>query len=410
VTFVGDHGDNAITTGAMSDTIYGGSGADNITFGQGGGIYVGYAADVIATTKNYVAYPVTAIVNGGSGDTHIFAPAGGGEFTTGGSGSYIVGGGSSETMTGGVGLTLAHAQQTIFGAQYDINAQDSIVGNSSGDATATLSVEAGIGSTTVTGGAESDVIIGNTGDLSVDGANGLMTVEAAASSSGITPDTTVNANGVGSLLVYDTPSANAVLEGNLTVIGGSGDLSVFGTDSNKGEMVVAGGLGSATIVGNGGEDQLALGLGGGGIWGGSGKETLVGGLGGTSLLVGGSETHATAASDVFVVLAPSGTDSTVQIEGFRSGTDILDLRSFGLFKNDDLSTSGTIGQVTVEGQAETAWQVDLQYQGGIVHLQLVGGPPAATDLATQSHAAHLPPGFTQTIGFGGGVVGDGQGV
>ena len=112
-----------------------------------------------------------------------------------------------------------------------------------------------------------------------------------------------------------TPSTAA--PGHDRLFGGPGDDTLYGSE---GDDMLKGGPGADTLEGNSGDDILE---------GGAGADTMDGGIG----------------FDTFVFDSGHGMDT---ITDFRNGTDLIDIRAFGLPGFDDLSFASDADGVTID--------------------------------------------------------------
>lgn len=114
-------------------------------------------------------------------------------------------------------------------------------------------------------------------------------------------------------------TADALLNVNATINGGTGDDQLIGKSINE---FIDGGDGNDVLSGGGGNDYLS---------GGAGKDTLMGGLG-NDVLTGGDD------SDVFVFAA----DTTASVSWGNQVDRITDFRALSSVNNDDPAPSDTI--------------------------------------------------------------------
>jgi Ca2+-binding RTX toxin-like protein len=222
-----------------ADTMIGGSANDVLDGGDGGDVITGNAGDDTLT--------------GGSGD----------DFVSGGPGDDTLIGGTgqgNDSYDGGDGF-----DRLILSSANDSVTVDLANGTSSGpdiDSDVFTNIEA------VTGGAGNDLFIAGVGNFSLDGGNGIDTIDFSAAQSGMSVDLeagTAESSDFGSYTLTNfesvlTGAGNDTLAGsagNDTLNGGGGDDLLFGRDGDD-VYRIAVGSGSDTIHDTGGTDRLVL--------------------------------------------------------------------------------------------------------------------------------------------------------
>jgi len=264
---IGNFGDgrNSLSGGVGNDTIRGWASRDTLEGGTGDDlITAGLPDDSLNGLVNQNGVPLSS--------TNYF----GQNLLDGGQGNdTLVAGSLSDTMIGGVGDDCLSG---IF------NQADGGIGNDTIDAT---SIGTNVSQVTLTGGAGSDVLIGNTNagvtNFFNDGSGNDLIVFGGTSNQLI-------GDGGGNDTIRGVENSTAALSislfnGNNTLVGSLGDDSLVtggGTDSLRG------GGGEDTLFGGGGDDIL---------WGGSGADNL-NGSDGNDTLYGQGAVGSESAADI----------------------------------------------------------------------------------------------------------------
>lgn len=242
-------------------------------------------------------------------------------------------GGDDYLTSGGYSLALADAANEVFDAgvgndQIYAGDGDDIVDAGRGDDRS----GGGLGRDTINGGLGADQLFGEggndkiNGDEGDDGLNGGLGNDVASGGSG-----------------NDSISGN---EGGDKLTGGTGDDSLNGGQGNDS---VSGNDGNDTIFGDVGDDALTGGAGKDGLNGNDGADVLRGGAGADIITLWDNDD----ARDVLVFeTGDSGLTRTSidVVDGFASGQDVINLRSFGSNMSfEDLDFAGGHASVFFDG-------------------------------------------------------------
>ena len=270
-----------------------------------------------------------------NGENRVYG-TGGDDYLTSGEYSLALADAANETFDAGVGndQIYAGAGDDIINAgvgndQIYAGAGDDIINAGLGDDRAS----GGLGRDTIYGGLGADQLFGEdgndkiSGDEGDDGLNGGMGNDVATGGSG-----------------NDSISGN---EGSDKLIGGTGDDSLNG---GQGSDSVSGNDGNDMIFGDVGDDALTGGAGKDGLNGNDGADVLRGGAGADIMTLWDNDD----ARDVLVFeTGDSGLTSTSidVVDGFASGQDVINLRSFGSNMSfEDLDFAGGHASVFFDGQ------------------------------------------------------------
>lgn len=289
---------NYVDAGAGDDTVYGGYGNDVL----------------IGGLDNDTLYGNSGIdsLYGGAGDDKLYGENGN-DFLQGGAGTNTIDGGagtdtlSYADLSSGVTVTLnpddVLAGSTTGGATDTLYRIDNVVGSNFADA---ITGNAGAntiwglaGNDTIDGKGGADVILAGDGDdtvivsvltpgvLTLDGGNGVDTIDLSANTAG------VNLNLASGVTSGGNVDAAWVLNFENAVLG-SGNDTVTGTASDN---VIDGGAGSNTIYGQAGNDVIDVtgSTAANQLYGGTGADTITGGSGNDNLY--GDSTGSTSGQD-----------------------------------------------------------------------------------------------------------------
>ena len=339
----GGQGNDSITSGALTDVLFGGGGNDTLlgndgddTVAGGGGndsINTGVGNDLIRGGDGDDSIGGMAgrdTVEGGRGNDFIAWNDPTGDLVSGGAGDDTIIGGNiaADTIEGGAG---ADSIQAFATAPADATAGDTIAGGAGND-----TIAGGDSADALSGGADDDVLSGNGGDDTIAGGSGNDSINT----------------GLGNDLVSGGAGNDTIggMAGNDTVDGGAGD-DVIAWNDPTGDLV-SGGAGDDTIIGgNIAADTIAGGAGDDSIRafatapgdataadvlsGGAGNDTIAGGNADDTIEGGAGEDDLTGngGNDVFVfrdgqatgadVITDFATGDLVRLEGFGAGFDPL---------------------------------------------------------------------------------------
>ena len=276
---------------------------------SGSSVITGAGKDTISATG-------VATIFGGTGSATIFGGNGGGIYTGGAKGSNVLvsGGASGANST----LTGASAGDRIFGSAHG---NDLLIAGRGRE-----SILGGGGNTTIDGGMTASVIFTGSGPSSVNGGVG-----GSDTIVGGTGTLTVSAQHGDA--IFGNKGALSVIgstSGADSIVGGAGALAVSGTGGNM--LVVAGTSTTNVNVGNG----ASL------VFSGSGTTNVTGGAGSLQVVIG-SGTGAIgegAGPAVFDVVKGAAGGSYV-LNGFRPGTDTIDLFKYGVADSTVTSSGGS---------------------------------------------------------------------
>lgn len=288
----GTAGDDELHSGSFSDKV---ADAANETFDAGAGndkIWGGDGAD------NILAGAGDDVSGGGNGNDRMHGGAGldqlwgdnGNDQIWGQAGNDLLGGGfGNDRMYGGNGNDVIHGQE----------GRDKLFG--------------GNGNDIIGGGTDNDLIYGDAGNDDLWGDSGDDTIEGG--------------------------------DGDDEIGGGLGDDDIKGGDGNdllsghEGSDMIFGGAGNDLIWGSDGADRLTGGSGNDEISGGNGSDIINGGAGADKITLWDSDN---AQDRLIFSDGDSGlTLATIdRVEGFKSGQDVIDLRSFGTMTLAELDYTG----------------------------------------------------------------------
>ncbi len=345
----GGDGDDVLLVGDGNDNVNGGSGFDIISYagalgsmvinlalpGAAGGAAAG---DVVTSIEGVIG---TASADGITGDANanLLDGGAGADIINGGIGNdTIVGGAGADNMDGGDGIDLASYAGAASGVAITLG-QVGTLGDAQGDQLT--------GFENLLGSAHGDVLGGDTGANSIDGAGGDDTIRGGAGA-----DTLRGGDGV-DLVSYEGSAASVqVTLGSNAVSGGdaAGDvISGFeGVIGGSGADILTGDAVDNWLIGLNGDDQLRGEGGTDTLIGGIGNDVLFGGAGNDSL-VGGADRdfvdYSGAASNVTVTLGLSpllGGGTGTATGGADVGTDTL--------ANDIENIRGGAGNDSLTGQ------------------------------------------------------------
>ena len=283
-------GTNHVGLLAGSNTVYGGSGTDDVSVvanAQGtvqGGLSTIYAGDgstavnvesglisvvgsmSVTATLSIVGSEVGSYVNGGFGTLVDFSAAGtvfggasGGNVIVGSTtdAATITGGGPNDYIEGNSAGTVITAADD--GTTVNIHSSDETVNGGYG--TTTINIGAGTGTVAVNAGSGAFAVNVATGSVSFTGGAGGGTFLGGAG-----PDTVSGGQGT----IYATASAGYLqggTDGNNTIIGGSGNSTLVGAGNND---YLQAGSGNTSLIGSVGSNVYSN------LTAGNGSDTLVG--------------------------------------------------------------------------------------------------------------------------------------
>ncbi len=297
-------------------------------------VYGTDAADTLysAVYSDAVSAAASEAFSGRGGNDEIWAGAGD---------DTVWGGDGNDTSSGDDGNDLmkgGRGNDSFYGG----NGSDTVEGNDGNDVMA-----GGSGDDVVDGGAGNDTVVGQDGDDLVSGGDGDDQLEGNygndTMSGGTGSDTLWGHDGAD---VMDGGDGNDTLGGgggNDTMMGGSGRDKLWGDagddliDGGFWSDELGGGTGDDTILGDRGHDRI-FGQDGDDVLDGGAHDDTIMGQEGRDIYIGGTgRDHLLAwedrqVADTFVFRpGDSGTTSGTRdvIEGFKSGTDTIDLTAFG---------------------------------------------------------------------------------
>ena len=284
---VGGKGADTLDGGANDDSLNGGEGSDVVRGGEGVDLLEGFdrddtidggdGADTVYTLhrfQNGASVDGVGKVTGGDGDDRLFGAAGADTLIGGFDDDRIEGGAGGDRLQGGQGrdtLRGGEGNDTVEGGQgAGTNSQDNTIDGGAGDDRLLGDAAKDL----MTGGLNNDRLFGSSGADTIDGGDGVDTVDYSGDVN------RVNANlatGVGSGLASLVFSAGDVYIGIENIVGGfTGDTLVGDDRNNK----IEGRTGNDTIIGGDGNDTLVGGATGGSdrITGGKGRDVMDAGL------------------------------------------------------------------------------------------------------------------------------------
>lgn len=277
-----------VFSGVGNDTLIGGSGVDRIDFnGLGSGVTVdlsvttaqntgGAGVDTISGFENVTGTNFNDTITGDT-QANVINGLNGDDIINGADGDDTIDGGlGNDTLTGGNGTDTLSYSFATGAVTIDLSLTTAQVTGGAG--TDTIS-----GFENVTGSGFNDIILGNAGNNTLNGAGGINTLSYANAGGGVTISLAVataqNTGGAGT----DTISNFRHLSGSefADVLTGDGlDNTING---QNGDDTIEGGLGNDTLIGGGGTDTLSyvnatsavtINLGTGSVTGGAGTDTV----------------------------------------------------------------------------------------------------------------------------------------
>ncbi len=339
-TVYGGYGNDTLIGGTGDDTLYGSYGNDTLVGGAGNDkLYGGDGDDVLQGGAG------TNVLDGGLGtDTVSYADLAAGvnaDLTTG-----IATGGATDTLV---------SIENLIGSQHD----DVLVGTSGDNTIWGLD-----GNDTIDGKGGRDVILAGAGDdtvivstlaagvLTLDGGDGVDTIDLSVNTAGVTLNLASGVTSGGNVdAAWVLNFENAKL--------GAGNDTVTGTD---GANVIDGGAGANVIYGQGGDDvirvtgstganQLYGGTGADTIWGGDGNDNLYGdGTSSNAALDGADTLYGGAGNDTLwgsygadYMDGGSGEDTVTYQNDGRTHRVVLDANGDGVAEGGSSATAWTGG-------------------------------------------------------------------
>lgn len=320
-------GDDAIWAGDGNDTVWGGAGNDRSSGQEGNDIVSGQGGnDSLSGGEG------NDTVRGGGGDDQLIGDGGddlllghwghdrlygleGADTIRGGAGNDRMGGGDeNDSLMGEMG------NDTIYGDR----GSDTLSGGDGDD-----SMGGGFWHDFVYGGGGHDRLFGHEGNDVMSGAGG-----ADYMNGGTGDDVMRGGNGADRMEGMEGDDTLLAGERDDIANGGAGRDAIYGQQGNdtlhglEGGDTLLGGAGRDSIFGGDGWDRIYGQDGNDTIYGGEGRDTIVGGRGVDRL----TSYEDVGSRDTFV-FRPGDTGTTEatmdRIEGFVSGEDVIDLRSFG---------------------------------------------------------------------------------
>lgn len=320
----GDIGNDSLDGGAGNDQLYGGAANDTMLGGTG--------SDTVFLYDAFGTDLITGGEDSDNSETDLIDASGitlyGVDVTfTGDEAGTLTSGSDVATFSDIESFTLTGSADTVDGSL----------------STASMNVDAGAGSDSLTGGSGADTLTAGTGDDTVQGGagadslsggDGTDTLDYSGSSAGVTVDLSTNTASGGDA-AGDTISGFENLTGSafddtLTLSNTAGQVNAGdGADSvqgGTGNDTLFGDAGNDTLVGNDGADSLNGGSGADSLSGGTGSDTLNGGDG-SDTLTGG------AGADTFIADGTADLitdfDTTTGIgDADQTNNDFVDLSAF----------------------------------------------------------------------------------
>jgi serralysin len=315
-TLTGGGGNDVISGGAGADRLSGGAGSDSLFFDSadlavvgGLGFDIAYAEG--ATTFTFASGSDIEVVIGSIGNDvlnasavstlmYIYGGAGGDTLTQGSAGGALYGEAGADTLNGG------SSGEIIFGG--DDN--DNLYGNGGNDV-----LIGGAGADVLDGGDGADSLVFNSGDTVIGGAGtDYAYVDGAAA------------------VTASFGSASGVE----IVIGGAGNdvLNAIAADTVM------------YIYGGGGDDILTQGTAGGALYGEGGNDTLFGGAGNDTLFGGSDNDVVHAGNGIDILLGGTGADTFY----FDGGTGYDNVYDFSHAEGDIINVQA-LGITSIAGLA-----------------------------------------------------------
>jgi Ca2+-binding RTX toxin-like protein len=274
----------------------------NIVYGSDAGetLNSGIYSEEFAAARNEYFY-------GGAGDDQIWADAGH---------DRVYGGDGNDRAGGGTGYDMMYGEA----------GNDTLYGESGND-----SLYGGDGQDVLGGGVGSDVLDGGAGNDTLYGEDGNDTAFGGAGDD-------VIGGGLGNDVVQAGDGNDTVYgeEGDDQLAGGNGDDLLQGSD---GRDLINAGAGNDRLYGGDGIDVLYGMEGDDTISGGEGRDVIRGGTGRDLITLW--EDVAAVDTLVFAPGESGRTRATIdRVEGFETGSDRIDLRSFGHMTYEDIDFAG----------------------------------------------------------------------
>ena len=264
-TLTGDDGDNVIEGGGDVDNLEGGGGSDTLSYENEEDAVVvllddgnfgqeatnkedGLKRDNIRGFENVIGSKGDDIITGDAGD------------------NVIEGGDGDDTLTGGEGEDTVSYRNSDAGVVVNLDTDENSGGHADGD---TLS-----GFENIIGSDQDDRLIGDGGDNVIEGGGGSDYLDGGVGSDTLSYENeekalTIDLDRDGRQLAAQEDDAGNLrpieerIQGFENVIGGAGDDTISGDDTNN---ILEGGEGADTLEGRGGDDTL---------YGGAGADTYV---------------------------------------------------------------------------------------------------------------------------------------
>ncbi|GHD52684.1 hemolysin [Thalassobaculum fulvum] len=382
-TISGAGGDDTLTGAGGGDLLSGGAGNDVFVFGcacdaSGDTIVGGAGTDTISLPANAsVDFSAVGSITGieavsvGSGATAVLVDAFSGSAVTVTGAGQVYFAASSLTLLdlSGVVASGLTGSVTVYGDQLNDDAE-TIVGPSA----LAVTVSAGGGDDTVTGGAAGDTLSGSDGDDDLSGAGGDDVLEGNVGSDFLT-------GGSGDDVLRGGWDGDGLYggDGRDTLSGGEGGDVLCG---ENGDDVLRGGDGADGLCGAAGADALSGGAGNDTLSGADGSDTLSGGAG-VDLLVGGMGNDVLAGgSGADTLSGGAGADLFVGSDGVTladwAAGDVLQVASTSLTTADIVRTRDDLAidtdgdgtaDLTVKAAGLTFWaSFAVTLDGGVARI------------------------------------------
>ncbi len=338
----GDDGHDTVRAGYGNDTVFGGAGHDTL-FGDGGNdtlngdagndtVYGGAGDDTIGSYNAEAAGNDT--LYGGDGNDSIIGGDGNDRIFAGSGNDVIYGGLGNDIVSGGAG------NDSVAGEA----GNDSIAGGSGEDA-----LYGGDGNDILTGGDGQDSLYGGAGDDQLYGGSGMDTVNAG--------------------------------DGNDTLDGGENTDVIYGGAGHDTIADTGGALSDDTIYGGDGNDVISGGARGDTIFGDAGNDTLRGEAG-DDLVTGGAGNDSFAldrfgGADIITDFSLNDTDNDGQYDDQIDVGNLINAQGGPVTARDVVVTDDGFGNAK------------LTFPGGET-LVLQGVSPSQMATVQQRHAAGIP--------------------
>ncbi len=375
-TVVGGTGADTITGGTGADDLSGGGGSDTITGGGGSDTIDGGTGDDTLIYADGSNLSGDTSVDGGAGDdtirfTSASASVDDADFAnvaadsietvelTGDGNTSITLGSSGDAATSG--LTITGADQTAAGSGDTIDVSSM---------TEAVTINAGSGDDTITGGAGADTINAGSGDdtliyadgsdlsgdTSVDGGAGDDTIRFTSASASVDDADFAN------VAADSIETVELTGDGNTSItLGSSGDaatsgLTITGADqtaAGSGDTIDVSSMTEAVTINAGsGDDTITGGSSGDTIDAGSGDDTITGGAGADDLTGGaGADTFVFASGDVASgEVVNSDSSDTIELS---TGADISAINA----ENNGAGSAFNADNLTLSGDASVTMTV-----------------------------------------------------